>query len=132
MKIPRVPVDDNAAQSDDLPTYRGLWLRIRDDLPKKGRKTDPIDGQEPSLPAPLEGALQSLYGNYEKAFRRWQETTSDLDGSTPPVFIVVCNNPTSRSSSSTTSPVGRSRCPATPPWSCPASSACSPTPNGDR
>jgi type III restriction enzyme len=92
VKIPRVPVDDNAAQSDDLPTYRGLWLRIRDDLPKKGRKTNAIDGQEPTLPGPLEGALQSLYANYEKAFGRWQETTSDIDGSTPPVFIVVCNN----------------------------------------
>lgn len=92
VKIPRVPVDDNAAQSDDLPTYRGLWLRIRDDLPKKGRKTDAVDGTEPNLPGPLEGALQSLYGNYEKAFRRWQEASAGVDGSTPPVFIVVCNN----------------------------------------
>lgn len=92
VKIPRVPVDDNSQQSEDGPTYRGLWLRIRDDLPKKGRKTDATDGQEPALPAPLEGALQSLYGNYEKAFRRWEESSSDIDGSTPPVFIVVCNN----------------------------------------
>ncbi|MCC6437902.1 MAG: DEAD/DEAH box helicase family protein, partial [Acidimicrobiales bacterium] len=92
VKIPRVPVDDNARQSDDLPTYRGLWLRIRDDLPKKGRKTDAVDGQEPRLPAPLEGAIQSLYGNYEKAFHRWAETTNGIDGSTPPIFIVVCNN----------------------------------------
>jgi type III restriction enzyme len=92
VKIPRVPVDDNAAQSDDLPTYRGLWLRIRDDLPKKGRKTEAVDGREPILPGPLEGALHSLYGNYEKAFRRWEQFTSLVDGSTPPVFIVVCNN----------------------------------------
>ena len=92
VKIPRVPVDDNAEQPGDLPTYRGLWLRIRDDLPKKGRKTDAVDGQEPALPAPLEGALQSLYGNYEKAFHRWEESTAGIDGSTPPVFIVVCNN----------------------------------------
>ena len=92
VKIPRVPVADNAAQAGELPTYRGLWLRISDDLPKKGRKTDAVDGQEPTLPGPLEGALQSLYGNYEKAYRRWEETAGDLDGSTPPVFIVVCNN----------------------------------------
>lgn len=92
VKIPRVPVDDNAQQSDAGPTYRGLWLRIRDDLPKKRRAVDAVDGQEPSLPAPLEGALQSLYGNYEKAFRRWEEASSGIDGSTPPVFIVVCNN----------------------------------------
>ncbi|MDQ6910264.1 MAG: restriction endonuclease subunit R, partial [Actinomycetota bacterium] len=92
VKIPRVPVDDNAAQSDDLPTYRGLWLRIRDDLPKKGRKTDALGAREPDLPGPLEGALQSLYGNYEKAFHSWEQSAFALDGSTPPVFIVVCNN----------------------------------------
>ncbi len=92
VKIPRVPVDDNAAQAGDLPTYRGLWLRIRDDLPRKGRKTDSLDGREPTLPGPLEGALHSLYGNYEKAYRRWEESAGSLDGSTPPVFIVVCNN----------------------------------------
>jgi type III restriction enzyme len=92
VKIPRVPVDDNSAQAAHLPTYRGLWLRIRDDLPKKGRRTAGVDGQEPQLPGPLEGALHSLYGNYEKAFRRWEDSVTQLDGSTPPVFIVVCNN----------------------------------------
>ncbi|MEX2659584.1 MAG: DEAD/DEAH box helicase family protein [Acidimicrobiales bacterium] len=92
VKIPRVPVDDNAPQPDDLPTYRNLWLRIRDDLPKKGRKTDAVDGAEPRLPGALEGALQSLYGNYETAFARWEATAADGSGSTPPVFIVVCNN----------------------------------------
>ncbi len=68
VKIPRVPVDDDAAQPDDLPTYRNLWLRIRDDLPRKGRRTDAVDGSEPRLRAPLEGALHSLYANYAKAF----------------------------------------------------------------
>ena len=49
----------------EMPTYRDLWLRIRDDLPKKGRGTDALAG-EPKLPIELEGALQSLYSNYEK------------------------------------------------------------------
>ncbi len=102
VKIPRVPVDDNSAQSDDGPTYRGLWLRIRDDLPRKGRRAGAAgaagaaDGGEPALPGPLQGALHSLYGNYDKAVRRWRATLPEapgsLDGSTPPVFIVVCNN----------------------------------------
>src|SRR5512132_855515 len=52
----------------------------------------PVDGREPMLPGPLEGALHSLYGNYEKAFDRWQDRADGVDGSTPPVFIVVCNN----------------------------------------
>lgn len=75
-----------------MPTYRDLWLRIRDDLPKKGRSTDAVTG-EPKLPAVLEGALQSLYANYTKSFQCWQSNADvQTNGSTPPVFIVVCNN----------------------------------------
>jgi type III restriction enzyme len=41
----------------------------------------------------LEGALQSLYANYSKSFQRWQSNADvQTNGSTPPVFIVVCNN----------------------------------------
>jgi len=89
VKIPRVPVEDDTLQEGGAPTYRNLWGRIRDDLPKKGRKTDAIEGP-PQLPAPLQGALHSLYANYQKAFARWDDAVAD--GSTPPVFIVVCNN----------------------------------------
>lgn len=90
VKIPRVPVDDNSQQSDDLPTYRGLWLKIKDSLPKKGRRTE-IVGYGPNLPGPLQTAIESLYTNYEKSFRRW-EMVAGGTGSTPPVYIVVCNN----------------------------------------
>jgi type III restriction enzyme len=89
VKIPRVPVEDDTLQEGGAPTYRNLWGRIRDDLPKKGRKTDAIEGP-PQLPAPLQGALHSLYANYQKAFDRWDN--AGADGSTPPVFIMVCNN----------------------------------------
>lgn len=87
VKVPRVPVADDA-MTGKSPTYRDLWLRIRSELPKRGRKTDAVSGS-PKLPAELEGALLSLYGNYEKYFKRWEE--ADV-GATPPVFIVVCNN----------------------------------------
>ena len=91
VKVPRVPVSDDS-MVDDIPTYRDLWLRIRDDLPKKGRGVDEVTG-EPRLPAVLEGALQSLYSNYEKYYDRWQNNEqARADGLTPPVFIVVCNN----------------------------------------
>ncbi len=50
----------------DQPTYRNLWPRIREELPRKGRKTEAIGG-EPKLPVELQGALHSLYGNV--AFR---------------------------------------------------------------
>jgi len=91
VKVPRVPVADDAVQGDQ-PTYRDLWLGIRDHLPKKSRATDAIGG-EPELPVKLETALKSLYSNYEKYYCRWEENTEAREnGQTPPVFIVVCNN----------------------------------------
>ncbi|MFI5247579.1 MAG: restriction endonuclease subunit R, partial [Nitrospirales bacterium] len=76
----------------EQPTYRDLWLRIREQLPKKGRGTDSRSG-EPNVPVELEGALQSLYSNYEKYFKLWEKNAeARARGLTPPVFIVVCNN----------------------------------------
>jgi type III restriction enzyme len=91
VKVPRVPVADDS-MTGDQPTYRDLWLRIREDLPKKGRKAGALGG-EPKLPAELQGALHSLYSNYEKSYRQWEQNTeARAKGITPPVFIVVCNN----------------------------------------
>lgn len=91
VKVPRVPVADNS-MTGEQPTYRDLWLRIRDDLPKKSRKTDAATG-EPKLPVELQGALLSLYGNYENYYRLWEQNIqASARGITPPVFIVVCNN----------------------------------------
>ena len=91
VKVPRVPVADDSMVSDQ-PTYRDLWLHIRDQLPKKGRRTQDLPG-EPALPVELEGALQSLYSNYEKYYQQWEQNlVGRSQGLTPPVFIVVCNN----------------------------------------
>jgi len=91
VKVPRVPVADNS-MTGDQPTYRDLWLRIREHLPRKGRKTDEISG-EPKPPRELEGALHSLYSNYEKYYHLWEQNIeARARGITPPVFIVVCNN----------------------------------------
>lgn len=91
VKIPRVPVEDNS-MAGNQPTYRELWYRIREELPRKGRKTEAVGG-EPKLPLELQGALHSLYGNYEKWYRQWEENAeAKARGLTPPVFIVVCNN----------------------------------------
>lgn len=89
--MPRVPVADDS-MTGDQPTYRDLWIRIRDDLPKKGRRTEAVSG-EPKLAAELQGALLSLYSNYEKYYRNWEQNIeARAKGLTPPVFIVVCNN----------------------------------------
>jgi len=91
VKIPRVPVSDDSGVSEQ-PTYRDLWLHIRENLPKKGRKTDSIS-DEPVLPTELQGALHSLYGNYKKYFEAWSSNPdAQAIGATAPVFIVVCNN----------------------------------------
>jgi len=90
VKVPRVPVADDS-MTGDLPTYRNLWLRIRDSLPKKGRGKAAVVG-EPKLPAELEGALQSLYGNYRSYHQAWETEAAKATEMPPPVFIVVCNN----------------------------------------
>jgi type III restriction enzyme len=91
VKVPRVPVADDS-MTGEQPTYRDLWLRIREQLPRKGRKTEKVGG-EPKLPVELQGALLSLYGNYEKYYRLWEQNAqARARGITPPVFIVVCNN----------------------------------------
>jgi len=87
VKVPRVPVADDA-MTGEMPTYREIWPRIRDELPKKGRKKEALNS-DPTLPVVLEGALRSLYGHYKDAFERWERQEA---GETPPVFIVVCNN----------------------------------------
>ncbi|MDY6899122.1 MAG: hypothetical protein SWZ49_13750 [Cyanobacteriota bacterium] len=94
VKIPRVPVSDDSMRGE-LPTYRNIWNLIRDHLPKKGRskKESEPSTPEPKLPKELEGALRTLYGNYEKQYHQWLENTdAQSKGLTPPVFILVCNN----------------------------------------
>ena len=86
VKVPRVPVSDDQ-MLPGLVTYRDLWLRVKDQLPRKGRKLEDLG--EPKLPVELEGALQTLYDNYEKQYQKW---AARGDGGPPPVFIVVCNN----------------------------------------
>ena len=75
VKVPRVPVADDSMIGEQ-PTYRDLWYRMREQLPKKGRGTEALSG-EPKLPVELEGALQSLYSNYEKYYRQWEKATSE-------------------------------------------------------
>jgi type III restriction enzyme len=90
VKIPRVPVDDNATVKDVV--YLNLWPKVSAHLPRRLPKS--VQAVGAPLPAALEGAIRSLYDNYEKAFRRWEQSDAVARGETPPVFIVVCNNTT--------------------------------------
>ncbi|MCS7210382.1 MAG: hypothetical protein RMI34_02615 [Chloroherpetonaceae bacterium] len=91
MKIPRVPVADN--RNAAMPDFRNLWFAIKDDLPKRGRKTAQYNANV--LPPKLESAIRSLYADYEKTYRQWEEDNRhrpDDQKSPAPVMIVVCNN----------------------------------------
>lgn len=91
VKIPRVPVAENAI-SGEYPKYRNLWADIRDGLKDVRRGPDEAH-TPPLLPGLLEGALKSLYGHYQHQFEAWEaDQEGRANGSTPPVFIVVCNN----------------------------------------
>jgi type III restriction enzyme len=88
VKVPRVPVDDDAA--GDQVTYLHLWEHVGDQLPKKKGKSFPDPGTWVP-PEELEGALRSLYRSYERSFRHYEAELEPL-GEPPPVMIVVCPN----------------------------------------
>ena len=94
VKIPRLPVESDTISKDEEPEFRNLWLHVRDDLPKKGKKTGDYDLSVLILPKTLHLALESLYGNYEKCYQRYEEDKKSNEDVMPPVMIVVCNNTT--------------------------------------
>lgn len=85
VKLPRVPIVDNAPLAD-MPMYRNLWEHIRNDMPRRILHNTNYDPQQ--LPAPLQTALQVLYSHYEKTYQTWQDAGIE----SPPCFIIVCNN----------------------------------------
>jgi hypothetical protein len=63
----------------EQPTYRSLWLRIRDHLPKKGRKTEELD-EQPRLPAECAFVVRfgEVFRATSKAARPFQNEGSIL------------------------------------------------------
>jgi len=86
VKIPRVPVADDSVASLE-PTFRDLWLHIRENLPRRGIKDSGTPEGAP-IPKQLEAALISLYRDYARHHAQWSEANMGR----PPVFIVVCSN----------------------------------------
>lgn len=90
VKIPRIPVDDDAG--DKQLVYLHLWDAIDPPLPKRRTtKAAEVGQQDWVPPATLEGALRSLYRSYERNHARYEEHLAAL-GEPPPVLIVVCPN----------------------------------------
>ena len=81
VKLPRVPVSDNAARGSVI--YRDLWGTVGKQLTRMKKDADPQ-----KLPPEVKTALDALHGHYEKTHAEWRRTEMDI----PPVFIVVCSN----------------------------------------
>jgi len=102
VKIPFLPESDNT-QELTMPVLRNLYEHVKDELPKKGQRKQKseaakegqkIKEQPPRLPSLVKAALDQFYGHYVeyyKGVRKNQEQKSNLFSS-PPVFILVCNN----------------------------------------
>jgi type III restriction enzyme len=102
VKIPFLPESDNT-QELEMPVLRNLYEHVKDQLPRKGQRTQRRDAnaegetlseQPPKLPTLIKQALDMFYNHYVEYFngqRNRLERNRDLF-SAPPVFIVVCNN----------------------------------------
>jgi type III restriction enzyme len=102
VKIPFLPESDNT-QELTMPVLRNLYDHVKDELPKKGQRTQKneaiADGGKyielpPKLPSLVKGALDQFYNHYLEYFngiRKYNEEKINMFSS-PPVFIVVCNN----------------------------------------
>lgn len=91
VKVPRLPVDDNALGKDVA--YLHLYDALKDDphWPRTARAASSIEQGWKNMPGVLEGALRSLYASYEKSYRDWEHDLRDI-GEPPPVMIVVTPN----------------------------------------
>ncbi len=102
VKIPFLPESDNS-QELEQPKLRNLYDHVKAELPKKGLKTkrreakaDGIELKEekPQIPTLIKQALDMFYNHYDEydqGHRERLETAKNLFSS-PPVFIIVCNN----------------------------------------
>ncbi len=104
VKIPFLPASDDTTELSD-PVLRNIYEHISKDLPKKGQKTKKAEDKKnskdkktpepaPNLPSLLNVAIDQFvkdYMDYDKGIREEGEAAMNIF-STPPVFIVVCNN----------------------------------------
>ncbi|MBK8848817.1 MAG: DEAD/DEAH box helicase family protein [Saprospiraceae bacterium] len=102
VKIPFLPESDNT-QELTMPVLRNLYEHVKEELPKKGQRTQKKDAASegtkfvelpPKLPSLVKGALDQFYNHYVEYFngiRKMKEERANIF-SAPPVFIVVCNN----------------------------------------
>ncbi len=89
VKVPRVPVDDDAPEKGLA--YRDLWDKIDPPLPRRMRSDVEFGAAGWAPPLVLEGALRSLYKSYSENHAAFEAELAAL-GEPPPVMIIVCPN----------------------------------------
>lgn len=91
VKVPRLPVDDNALGKEV--TYLHLYEALKDDpnWPRSARIASTVEPGWKNIPGVLQGALESLYASYAVAYADWETRLRALD-EPPPVMIVVTPN----------------------------------------
>ncbi|MCS6978614.1 MAG: DEAD/DEAH box helicase family protein [Flavobacteriales bacterium] len=102
VKIPFLPESDNTQEITQA-KLRDIYSYVKDELPRKGQRRKKSEAKEegttlkeapPKLPALVKGALDQFYNHYKDYYdghRKQLEERLNLFSS-PPVFIVVCNN----------------------------------------
>jgi type III restriction enzyme len=97
VKIPYLPTRDDTDTIGE-PVLRNLYEHVRDELPRAGQRTkraraaeqgNPLREAPPRIPDTLQAALDQFYQHYAEDFHRGGQLAFET---TPPVFIVVCNN----------------------------------------
>jgi type III restriction enzyme len=90
VKIPHTPISDDTESA--VPKYRAIWPHVKDELRTLLNERKDDDRTEPQIPATLEGALRSLYTDYERSFADYEERRAAGKAAVPPAFVVVCND----------------------------------------
>jgi len=85
VKVPRIPVDDNAGAS--VPKYRNLWQHVKEHLPKRGDDAD-VGHPLTDYLTQVDGPLKQLAGEWQDTFERWAVAGREV----PPAMIVICND----------------------------------------
>lgn len=102
VKIPFLPESDNTHELS-MPVLRNLYEHVKDQLPKKGQKTQKkeakdegkvISEEPPRLPQLVQGALDQFYTHYQEYSNHMRDKGEEKANvfTRPPVFIAVCNN----------------------------------------
>ncbi len=87
VKIPFLPESDDTHELDEA-KLKDIYRHVKDELPKRGARTQKIkEDAPPDLPKLVRAALAQFVAHYAAEDAR----IGSLFG-TPPVFIVVCNN----------------------------------------